>query len=96
MGRGGARPAPKIRIHAPRKARPGEAAGVGDRVLLRVEETDEDSGIRHRGRVIKIIDRAKHRVLGIFRALPHGGGRLVPVDKKMLGKRARDSGRRHA
>ena len=78
--------APKIRIHLPRKARPGEAAGVGDRVLLRVEETDEDDGIRHRGRVIKIIDHPKHRVLGIFRKIAHGGGRLEPVDKKMLGK----------
>ena len=78
--------APKIRIHTPRKARPGEAAGVGDRVLLHVEETEEDNGIRHRGRVIKIIDHPKHRVLGIFRKAPHGGGRLEPVDKKMLGK----------
>jgi ribonuclease R len=79
-------PAPKIRIHVPRKARPGEAAGVGDRVLLRVEETEEDAGIRHRGHVIKIIDHPKQRVLGIFRKRPDGGGRLEPVDKKMLGK----------
>src|SRR5579884_216357 len=41
--------APKIRIQIPRKARPGEAAGLGDRVLLRVEETDDDEGIRYRG-----------------------------------------------
>ncbi|MGH6727641.1 MAG: ribonuclease R [Pseudolabrys sp.] len=79
-------PAPKIRILVPRKVRPGEAAGLGDRVLLNVEETEEDNGIRHRGRVIKIIDHPKHRVLGIFRKTPHGGGRLEPVDKKMLGK----------
>ncbi len=78
--------APKIRIHVPRKMRPGEAAGLGDRVLLRVEETEEEDGIRHRGRIIKIIDHPKHRVLGIFRKAPHGGGRLEPVDKKMLGK----------
>jgi len=78
--------APKIRIHVPRKTRPGEAAGVGDRVLLRVEETEEDDGIRHRGLVIRIIDHPRHRVLGIFRKAPHGGGRLEPVDKKMLGK----------
>jgi ribonuclease R len=78
--------APKIRIHTSRKARPGEAAGIGDRVLLHVDETEEDNGIRHRGRVIKIIDHPKHRVLGIFRKTPHGGGRLEPVDKKMLGK----------
>jgi ribonuclease R len=79
-------PPPKIRIHVPRKMRPGEAAGVGDRVLLRVEETEEDEGIRHRGRVIRVIDRPKHRVIGVFRAGPRGTGRIEPVDKKMLGK----------
>ena len=79
-------PAPKIRISVPRKQRPGEAAGLGDRVLLHVEETEEDAGIRHSGRVIRIIDKPKARVLGIFRKTPHGGGRLEPVDKKMLGK----------
>ena len=78
--------APKIRIHVPRKARPGEAAGLGDRVLLRVDEAEEEDGIRHRGRIIRIIDHPKNRVLGIFRKIQHGGGRLEPVDKKMLGK----------
>ncbi|HZS63138.1 MAG TPA: ribonuclease R [Xanthobacteraceae bacterium] len=78
--------APKIRILTSRKPRPGEAAGVGDRVLLRMQEVEEDGGVRHNGRVIKIIDRAKLRVLGIFRAMPGGGGRLLPVDKKQLGR----------
>jgi ribonuclease R len=78
---------PKIRVRVPRRARPGEVAGVGDRVLLRVEEAgDDDEAIRHSGRVIKIMDRAKQRVLGIFRALPNGGGRLSPIDKKQLGR----------
>jgi ribonuclease R len=80
-------PPPKIRVRVPRRARPGEVAGVGDRALLRVEETGEDGeAIRHSGRVIKIIDRAKQRVLGIYRALPNGGGRLAPIDKKQLGR----------
>ena len=30
-------PAPKIRIHVPRRPQPGTAAGVGDRALLRIE-----------------------------------------------------------
>ena len=77
-------PAPKIRILA-RRARPGESAGVGDRALLRVEEID-DEDVRYSGRVIKVIDHAKERVLGVYRSLPGGGGRLVPVDKKQLGK----------
>ncbi|HEY2137213.1 MAG TPA: RNB domain-containing ribonuclease, partial [Xanthobacteraceae bacterium] len=78
--------APKIRIPVARKQRPGEAAGVGDRALIKTEETgDEGDAIRHRGRVIKIVDRARQRVLGVFRAL-NDGGRLVPVDKKNLGR----------
>ena len=74
---------PVIHVAIPRRARPGEVAGVGDRALLRVEQTDQEETT---GRVIKLIDRAKHRVLGIFRGLPNGGGRLVPIDKKQLGR----------
>jgi ribonuclease R len=77
---------PKIRIHIPRRPQPGTAAGVGDRALLRVEKPDDGEGAVYRGRVIKVVDRAKTRVLGIFRALPGGGGRLVPVDKKQAGR----------
>src|SRR5436309_7744236 len=77
---------PKIRIHVPRRPQPGTAAGVGDRALLRIEQLDEREGGAYRGRVIKVIDHAKTRVLGIFRALPGGGGRLIPVDKKQAGR----------
>ena len=79
-------PPPKIRIHIPRRPQPGTAAGVGDRALLRVEKPDGSEGAVYSGRVIKIVDHAKTRVLGIFRALPGGGGRLVPVDKKQAGR----------
>lgn len=78
--------APKIRIHVPRRPQPGTAAGVGDRALLRIEKPDASGGAVYRGRVIKVIDHAKTRVLGIFRSLPAGGGRLVPVDKKQAGR----------
>jgi len=79
--------APRIRIHLPRKAKPIEIPGVGDRALLRTEETGEEGeAIRHTGRVIKVLDRAKQRQLGIFRAQANGGGRLEPVDKKQLGR----------
>jgi ribonuclease R len=76
---------PKIRIHVPRRPQPGTAAGVGDRALLRVEKPDAEGGA-YSGRVIKVVDHAKTRVLGIFRKLPDGGGRLVPVDKKQAGR----------
>jgi ribonuclease R len=77
---------PKIRIHVPRRPQPGTSAGVGDRAVLRIEKSDDSEGAAYRGRVIKIIDHAKARVLGIFRRLPDGGGRLVPVDKKQAGR----------
>ncbi|HZC95777.1 MAG TPA: RNB domain-containing ribonuclease, partial [Bradyrhizobium sp.] len=78
--------APKIRIDVPRRPQPGTAAGVGDRALLRVDKTDDTEGPAYRGRVIKVVDHARTRLLGIFRALPGGGGRLVPVDKKQAGR----------
>ncbi len=78
---------PRIRVLTPRKLKPGEAAGIGDRALLRIEKLSEREGaISYSGRVIKVLDRAKKRMIGIFRSLPGGGGRLVPVDKKALGR----------
>jgi ribonuclease R len=77
-------PVPQIRIVTPRKPRPGEIAGVGDRALIRIQDGRNEEGTA--GRVIKVIDKAKVRALGIFRALPGGGGRLVPIDKKQLGR----------
>jgi len=67
---------PVIHINTPRRARPGEVAGVGDRALIRIEQSRDGETS---GRVIKLLDRAKHRALGIFRSLPSGGGRLVPI-----------------
>jgi ribonuclease R len=78
--------APKIRIHVPRRPAPGTVAGVGDRALLRIDSAGESKGPPYRGRIIKVIDHAKARLLGIFRALPDGGGRLIPVDKKQAGR----------
>ena len=80
-------PAPKIRIRSVRRAKPGEVAGVGDRASCGSRKAAiTDELVRYGGRVIKIVDRAKQRVLGIFRALPNGGGRLSPIDKKQVGR----------
>lgn len=80
-------PAPVIRIDVPRRPKPGTVAGVGDRALLRIEKS-ENKGERgsYRGRVIKVLDKTRHRVLGIFRILPNGDGRLIPIDKKQAGR----------
>ncbi|MBB4042209.1 ribonuclease R [Microvirga flocculans] len=74
---------PTIVIVTPRKPRPGmPVAGVGDRALLRVDPLKAGDIHRYAGRVTKIIAKKQAQVLGIFRALPEGGGRLIPVDKK--------------
>jgi ribonuclease R len=87
---------PKIHVHVSRRAHAGVTGGIGDRVLLRIEHARDQDEVTHpRGRIIKLLDHAKHRVLGIFRGLPDGGGRLVPIDKKSVGRElaiaARDS-----
>jgi ribonuclease R len=80
-------PAPRIVVRVPHRVRSHEAAGIGDRVLLHVEDSgDADDPERYSGRVIRRIDKARQRVLGVFRALPNGGGRMQPVDKKQLGR----------
>ncbi len=85
---------PKIRLYLPRHPQPGTAVGVGDRALMRIDKLDDDDEAAYRGRVIKVLDHAKYRVLGIYRANPsesregksQGGGRLIPVDKKQAGR----------
>ncbi len=85
---------PKILVHVSRSAHAGVTGGVGDRVLLRIEHAHDQDEVTHpRGRIIKLLDQAKHRVLGIFRELPDGSGRLVPIDKKNVGRELAIAGR---
>ncbi|MGM4905090.1 ribonuclease R [Tardiphaga sp. 866_E4_N2_1] len=78
---------PKIRIHTPRRPLPGTAAGVGDRALLRIEKIENEGELAsYQGRVVRVLEGARTRLLGIYRALPNGGGRLIPVDKKQAGR----------
>ncbi|MFO1148890.1 MAG: ribonuclease R [Alsobacter sp.] len=85
-------PTPRIAVHLPRKPKPGlTVPGIGDRVLLRVEQEqartrDPEAPPPYSGRIVKVLDKARSMALGVFRALPHGGGRLAPVDKKALGR----------
>jgi ribonuclease R len=77
---------PTIRIEFGRRAPPGPAPGIGDRILLRTRKNDPDDTAGHSGHVIKLLEKARAQAIGIFRALAHGGGRLQPVDKKSLGR----------
>ena len=78
-------PTPRIHVRVSRRPRPGEPVpGVGDRALIRAEavRAAEEGAPAYTGRVIKLISKARTQVLGVYRALPQGGGRLVPVVKK--------------
>jgi ribonuclease R len=78
--------APKIRVRFGRQPDAGPAPGIGDRVLLRTERSEDDEAAAYSGRVIRTLDKARATALGIFRKLAAGGGRLQPVDKKSLGR----------
>ena len=80
-------PIPKILVTTPRKPQPGQfTPGVGERALLRIEPSHDATGPAYTGRAIKIVPKGKASVLGIFRALPGGGGRIASVDKRNTGR----------
>ena len=78
---------PRIAVHLPRRPKPGMAVpGLGDRVILRVEPARDRSAAAYLGRLVKVLDKSRAQVLGVFRAFPGGGGAIAPIDKKQLGR----------
>jgi len=81
--------APRIIVARPRGKREGGLApGLGARVLLRVE-FDADADPRqpaYSGRVVKILEKLKTRVLGVYRELEGGGGRASAIEKRGMAR----------
>ncbi|WP_296576893.1 ribonuclease R [Phreatobacter sp.] len=79
---------PAIVIAVPHRPRPGDPVpGLGDRALLRLSDGGAPSDDpRPVGRVMKILERGRSRTIGVFRAVPGHGGRLLPIDKKSVGR----------
>ncbi len=81
--------APRIVISKPRGQREGGLApGIGARVLMRVE-FDADAGPRqpaYSGRVVKILEKVRARILGVYRELEGGGGRALPIEKRGIAR----------
>ncbi len=76
---------PRILVHVPKQPRPGHPVpGVGDRALLRIEPTADAGGDEpaFTGRVVKILPKARMRLLGVVRVGRDNGTRVQPVDKK--------------
>jgi len=78
--------APRIRLLFGRKPSGIPMPGIGDRVLLRTQASQDEDDAPYTGRVIKVLEKARQQLLGIYRKVSLGGGRLVPVDKKSLGR----------
>jgi ribonuclease R len=78
---------PEILVRLPRhKKTEGPAPGVGDRALLRVERLDDQEGPAYAGKIVKMLAKSEKRAIGLFRATPEGGGRIIPIDKKARGQ----------
>ena len=73
----------KIRL-LPSRGR-GRAAGLGDRVLARLEKLaqPDEAGCGYEARAIKILPRERERLLGLYRAL-ESGGVIDPIDRRQL------------
>jgi ribonuclease R len=76
---------PVIAVHVGRRDK--FPPGVGDRVILKIDRiaNARDFDAVH-ARVLKTIAKRPQQVIGVFRAHGGGGGRLLPVDKKALGR----------
>ncbi len=70
-------PPPTIRIRG--EGRGGVALAVGDRALVRLERREHGA---HVARVMRRIEGAPEKVLGVYSSGPDGG-RLMPTEKKL-------------
>lgn len=75
-------PAPKIMVLPDTGRGRGRAAGIGDRVLVRIAEAPSDLGVDHLGHTIKVLERPPETILGVLQHLPDGSARISPVDRK--------------
>ncbi len=76
---------PRILVRRAKIKREGAfAPGLGARVLLRVEFDPEAAAKEpaYGGRVVKILDKARARALGVYRELENGAGRVLPIEKR--------------
>ena len=79
-------PAPRIAVIPGRRRGPHQRpAGIGDRAILRIDRRISAEG-GYAGRIQKLLARELASTLGVFKASPGGGGRLLPVDRKAAGR----------
>ncbi len=79
----GVAPAVAIRQSSADRAK-GKApvGGLGDRVLAKIFASKDRAGPAYSARIIKVIDRHRNALLGVYREMPGGGGRLMPIERR--------------
>ena len=81
----GVAPAVAIRQSSP-AGRQGKGkapvAGLGDRILAKIFPAADRGGPSYTARIIKVLDKRRGATLGVFRAAPGGGGRLMPIERR--------------
>jgi ribonuclease R len=65
-----------------RVSRGGPVAGIGDRVLAKTFPTDDPTGPAYTARIMKVFEKRKDAVLGVFRVLKDGTFRIEPVERR--------------
>jgi ribonuclease R len=76
---------PRVVVHVGRREK--NPPGVGDHVILKIDRirNARDFSDLH-GKILKTLGKRPQQSIGVFRAYGGGGGRIVPVDKKALGR----------
>lgn len=80
----GVAPAVAIRQSSADRAK-GKApvGGLGDRVLAKIFASKDRAGPAYTARIIKVIDKHRNALLGVYREMPGtGGGRLMPIERR--------------
>jgi ribonuclease R len=76
---------PTLYLH--NKKRDKIQPGIGDHVLVKIDRianARDFSSIYVRA--IKLLGAKPQQIIGVFRANPNGSGRMIPIDKKALGR----------
>jgi ribonuclease R len=76
---------PRIHVRIPRVRREGgPAPGMGARVLMRIDfdPLAQGKAPAYSGRIVKILERSRARMLGVYRELETGAGRVQSIEKK--------------
>lgn len=56
--------------------------GLGDRVLAKIFPAKDRDGTAYTARIIKLIDKRRGALLGVYRDMPDGAGRLMPIERR--------------